>query len=189
MNLEEMKDAKVILSVWDLKMIFLQGKRLREWEENRDEVEAMDEEYNVTSPEDFGDFLKSQYTIDVDGNVPQLTIDDLPYNVDNSPIENGSPENNYPTDTPKGRFVECIMRIANGEQIKYGEAVEMLDVDGLSPDDIVEVIETFDETGQFPGYIDGNGVDQDWNFDMNVKGVGVEVWGSITGGSCCLQTL
>lgn len=132
------------------------------------------------------DFCK-YLIIKLDGNLEQRIDPDKMYS--EFLLSRGVKVEDPIDSTPKGKLISYVKRIANGEKVTYGLEPNMLSVDGISADDIVSVIEELDESGKFEGYLDGNGVDQDWSFDMNIGGIGIEMWGSITGANCQLQSM
>lgn len=86
----------------------------------------------------------------------------------------------------KKDLVDKVMRIANGEKFNYSNCLK---VECTNHNMICDVINELDESGNFEDYLDGNGVDQDWSYDMVVKGQGVHMWGSMTDGVMCLLSI
>lgn len=88
----------------------------------------------------------------------------------------------------KQDLISKIKRLGNGEKVNYNTEPHYLNVEIISEDIICEVVEELDESGNFEGYLDKNGVDQDWSLDIEVNGNKIEMWGSAYSGSCLLQS-
>ena len=88
----------------------------------------------------------------------------------------------------KRELVNKIVEMGNGLIVNYNTVPVAYQVELISADMICEVIDQLDTSGNFEGYLEGNGVDQDWCHSFVINNMEIEMWGSMTSGNCCVQS-